>query len=139
MKLVMTITRHSRILRPRCLTSGIPRGLLSACSFAAYPLLPNRILALSFHALTNCNSSNSFVLTFMQNAGGGGTTMAYLKKNFKSLGISLGMHDLPVSTADGRNETSLDVAQLQFIAHKPRHRRSVQPHRIVRRVPRTTL
>ena len=50
--------------------------------------------------------------------------MAYLKKNFKSLGISLGMHDLPVSTADGRNETSLDVAQLQFIAHQPRDGRT---------------
>ena len=34
------------------------------------------------------------------------------------------MHDLPVSTTERRPETSLDVAQLQFIAHQPRDGRT---------------
>src|SRR6266704_1932970 len=52
--------------------------------FRRVPLLPNKILALSFHALTNCNFSNSFVLAFMQNAGGvGGYNNAIPKEKLK--------------------------------------------------------
>jgi len=71
---------------------GVRQLAAAFLSFALLAVMPQRIRSLWNQPLTNCNFCNSFILTFMQNAGGVGGFL-----NLLTLTLSVLKHSASIS------------------------------------------